>query len=170
MANTDRNNPTNNENIDLVSEVGGRCPMPGCNAELMQEKNNRTIKNYEIAHIYPHSPTTIEQNILNGVPLLYKNSPDEKENLIALCVSCHSRFDNTRTKDEYMELYNKKLQVLKNNEITNILNNHKLQDEIESVIKAIVNITSIATENDLNYDPVTIDKKLKSVLLINKVR
>lgn len=63
----DRRELTDNEQKMLLEEVGGLCPIKGCAVSLVNEKNGKYYKEYDIAHIFPQSPTDMEIIILANV-------------------------------------------------------------------------------------------------------
>ncbi len=100
------------ENVDLqhIQEVGGFCPL--CGKSLLVKKGVRVSKKYQIAHIYPNSPTEHQKKELAGLERLGTNCEDF-ENKIALCRDCHAFFDDHTTKEEYLKILNIKKQLLK---------------------------------------------------------
>src|SRR6185312_9521489 len=85
----------------FTTEVDGKCPL--CGKALFYKKGKSSFKGYEIAHIYP----------LNAKPEEVQELKDEErlssdlnafQNLIALCVECHNKFDKPRTAVEYRRL------------------------------------------------------------------
>ena len=53
-----RKDPTENQQILFLAEVNRKCPL--CGNFLLKEKKDRVNKLYQIAHIYPNSPTQEE--------------------------------------------------------------------------------------------------------------
>ncbi len=94
MGQESRIKPGRNQFARLISEVDGLCPL--CQEELIVSRNGSTTNLSQAAHIYPHSPTTSEKELLKNVPRL-SNDPESIENLIMLCPNCHHKFDNPRT-------------------------------------------------------------------------
>ena len=97
-----RDKYTESQKISLVSQVNRVCPL--CQEPLFYQKNKRTYKNYDLAHIYPLNPTLFEQKILENEPRLSDDVNDE-DNLIPLCKICHGKFDTPRTVEEYQKLF-----------------------------------------------------------------
>lgn len=99
----ERRDCTPNQEWELLDECGGLCPL--CGEPLVGNKNGRRLKLYDVAHIYPHSPTEEQLEELKGIP-----APDDVEsldNLILLCQKNHKRQDFHVTRDEYLRLYMK---------------------------------------------------------------
>lgn len=90
------------EELCLTTQVDGKCPL--CGSALFYVKKSNSYKAYELAHIYPLSPTPEEIEELKNEPLLHSdvNHPD---NIIPLCLACHGRFDKPRTAKEYREFF-----------------------------------------------------------------
>ncbi len=103
---------TPNQYTILFNEVDGLCP--DCSIQLMYEKSDSLYRRVNLAHIYPHSPTEDELEILKDVEVLSEDKEDIK-NIIWLCPNCHEKFDKPRTLEEYNYLLNlKKKFYLKN--------------------------------------------------------
>lgn len=77
--------PSPNLNLELFDEVNGLCPK--CYKPLLDNKNSKKTKLYEVAHIYPHSPRPHEIELLKSEIRLNIDS-DHEDNLIALCRDC----------------------------------------------------------------------------------
>ena len=96
----DRRTPTKYDELLLLEEVDSICPVCGISLINKQAKKK---KQFEIAHIYPNSPTKEEVKELMGVERLGSNSEDI-QNWIALCSKCHTEYDFHKTKDEYLKI------------------------------------------------------------------
>ena len=88
---TIRKDYSDNEHSILYGETSGCCPL--CTKSILFRKtgSNRINKGYEVAHIYPLNPTPAQALALAG----YSAPPDinSLENVIALCPSCHRKYD-----------------------------------------------------------------------------
>ena len=93
MGQESRIKPSRNQFAKLISEVDSLCPL--CQEELIVLRNGSTTNLSQAAHIYPHSPTTSEKELLKNVPRL-SSDPESVDNLIMLCHNCHHKFDNQR--------------------------------------------------------------------------
>jgi transcriptional regulator NrdR family protein len=156
----DRKKYTPNEYIILYNEVDGLCPL--CGIKLMYEKGNKLNKRVNLAHIYPHSPTEEEKELLKGVEKLSDNLEDIK-NIICLCPNCHKHFDKPRTLEDYNKLLNIKKNILKENDIKDTFQDYKIEDDIKKILNKLTN-DDIATDIELKYDPKVIDKKLNNTI------
>ena len=82
MGQEKRIRPSRNQFAKLISEVDGLCPL--CQEELIVSRNGSTTNLSQAAHIYPHSPTVSEEELLKNVPKL-SDDPESADNLIMLC-------------------------------------------------------------------------------------
>lgn len=74
------------DNRLYLQEVGARCPL--CGKLLIDRRQKKKVKLFEIAHIYPNRPTEEQYRTLQGLPRLGDNS-ESYDNKIALCRDCH---------------------------------------------------------------------------------
>lgn len=82
----ERKSPTAVDQQLYLKEVSFVCPL--CGKILRHRKQKKANKLYEIAHIFPNSPTEEQYEQLSGLPRLGDNS-ESFENKIALCKDCH---------------------------------------------------------------------------------
>jgi hypothetical protein len=157
------------ENLEsiLLDEVNSRCPI--CSKFLLEEKNNRTLKKYDIAHIYPSSPTPEQLEILKDVPK--PENIESKENWIALCLDCHNRQDFHTTKKDYENLYNKKQRLANQHKAKSSLSDIQIENEIVKVLQKLNTVDKKQLVN-LSYKSVSVDKKIarENSLLLNDIR
>jgi 5-methylcytosine-specific restriction endonuclease McrA len=156
----DRKKYTSNEYTILYNEVDGLCPL--CGIKLIYEKGNKLNKRVNLAHIYPHSPTISEKELLKDVELLSDNREDIK-NIIWLCPNCHENFDKPRTIDGYNNLLNIKKRILQEKDIKDTFHDYNIEDDIKKILNRLTN-DDIATDNKLEYDPKVMDKKLNHTI------
>lgn len=162
----DRKKSTPNNDLKYILEVDGKCP--NCGKYLIKDKGKRTNKLFQIAHIYPNSPTYWEAKELEGLERLGKDSEDF-ENKIALCKDCHGYYDDHKTKEEYLKLLNKKKKLLESIETKKILSDQPIEDSINSIISALTNIGGEVGKLEINA--LKISEKIENdcLLLKNKV-
>ncbi|MBI2332643.1 MAG: HNH endonuclease [Chloroflexi bacterium] len=160
MSNT-REKYSESQNISLVSQVNRVCPL--CQEPLFYQKNNKTHKNYELAHIYPLNPTLFEQKLLEKEPRLSDNVNDE-DNLIPLCKICHGQFDNPRTVEEYRKLFTIKKSLIERNTQENIWKKYSIEEEINEIIEAIYNDIQLEGDAKIDFNPKEIDDKLDETI------
>lgn len=161
----ERKKPTDAEVRLYLKEVDFHCPLCG---ELLQSKTQKKqgLKKYEIAHIYPNSPTYEQYIELDGLERLGENS-ERLENKIALCKDCHDEQDYHTTKEDYLKLLNKKKNLMNILDIGEVLDKMIIQEDIKKIINKLNNLDS-SINSELKYDPVVIDKKIKKEFLLLK--
>ncbi|WP_172681131.1 ABC-three component system protein [Pseudomonas kilonensis] len=166
MATSTRKKPTENTNILLVGEVSSRCPK--CGKGLMFTKGTTNSKKFEVAHIYPFSPTAAEKDLLKN-EIRLNEDVDHIDNLIALCFDCHNEFDNPRTIAEYREMVQLKKSIIEKNNNKKLMDDFTIEAEIVNIIDALESIASESTE--LSLEPKRVDQKInKSMSPLTKNR
>lgn len=133
----DRKKPTEKECLRYVLEVDNCCPVCG---KVITTNTADKKKLYEIAHIFPNSPTDAEKSILANVEVLGENS-ECFENKIALCRDCHKEYDENKTVAKYEEMLKLKKRLLQNFTAETDLSHNSIEKELISVI---CNISSLA--------------------------
>ena len=100
----ERESPSISDLRLYLREVNYHCPL--CGKELQSRRQKKpNQKFFQIAHIYPNSPTVEQYNILRGQERLGENC-ESFENKIALCINCHQTQDFHTTVDDYTCLIN----------------------------------------------------------------
>jgi cytochrome c553 len=165
--NQDRKSNTANFDARLLAETGNSCPL--CGKRLLGEKSGRSVKLYDIAHIYPHSPTQEQLLVLQNAPMV--EDKESFENKIALCKDCHNRQDFHTQKEEYMRLYNIKQRLIKQTKALDEASTVFIENEIEEVLRRLKD-ADIKELVPLSYDVISVDKKItkENGLLLNDVR
>lgn len=158
--------PTDNLQLILFDEVNGLCPK--CKKPLMKNKSKQKTKLFEIAHIYPHSPRPHEVELLKNEIRLNDNL-DHEDNLIALCRDCHKIFDNPRTVEGYREMIVIKKELQRLYKLKILWYENKLDNEINEVIKSLLNLKSEALA-ELSLSALKIDEKDKDLSFILKLK
>jgi len=157
-----RNNYSENEHSILYAETSGCCPL--CILPILFKKKNskKPSKGYEVAHIYPLNPTEPQAMALVGYPV----PPDINalDNVIALCPSCHTKYDKDFKLDELISLRKIKDGYLSEAKANLTASEHTIQEEVCEILDAIVVFDSDETVALLptNFDISTVDKKLKT--------
>jgi len=152
---------TENQYILLYNEVDGLCPI--CGNPLMYEKESKLYRRVNLAHIYPHSPTEAEKELLKNVEKLSDDLEDIK-NIIWLCPNCHEHFDKPRTLKGYNNLLDIKKRILQEKDIKDIFYNYKIEDDIKKILNFLTT-DDVSSNTELSYDPKVIDNKLKNTIL-----
>lgn len=165
----ERASVTDSDIRPYLREVNFHCPLCGKDLQRKSQKK-RSVKLFEIAHIYPNSPTVEQYLELKGLERLGDNS-ESFDNKIALCKDCHSTQDYHTTKEDYLKLLNKKKEYLEICALSELTSSLGLEESIEKVIDLIVNIED-SEIRQLKYNVVSIDKKFTTGerLLEAKVR
>ncbi|MYN13523.1 HNH endonuclease [Pusillimonas sp. TS35] len=146
--------------LSLCAEVNNICP--NCAQPLFRTKGGRNYKDYEIAHIYPLNPTPTEEELLKSETRLSAN-PNDAENLIPLCFSCHKVYDTPKTAENYRDLVQKKKAILLENKQRNIFLQYALEREISEIIDSLCD-SSVDFEMGSNFEAKRVDRKLDSTI------
>ena len=162
---SERINLTPNQEAELVDEVGGFCPL--CKKTLWLHKGKRTIKGYEVAHIYPHSPTQEQLVVLQNVPRVA--DVESVDNLIPLCFDCHEKQDYHTSVEDYTALYDLKRQYQGLYQARIMANESCLEPAIKRVLEALQKVDD-ADLVELTYIPVKVEEKIANKSLQRKVR
>jgi cytochrome c553 len=164
-----QNRKSNTPNFDarLLAETGNHCPL--CGEPLLGKKSGKSMKLYQIAHIYPYSPTKEQLEELQDVPMA--EDRESFENKIALCLNCHKKQDVHTQKEEYIRLYNKKQQLMRQTKAMDGASTVFIEDEIKEVLQKLKE-ADIKKLIPLSYDAISVDKKItqENGLLLNDVR
>lgn len=159
-----RDTVTENDKLILFSEVEGTCPI--CLSQLMYRKANQNSKGFQIAHIYPLNPNPDEIDLLKYEKIL-SSDPNDLDNLICLCPSCHTKFDKPRSLNGYREIVNIKENLIREANEKYIWNNTNIENEIQEIIKILETNDFDFNQNDnLNYDPKEIDGKVNRTITL----
>jgi len=119
------------EELALCAQVDGACPL--CGAPLFLKKAGRNYRQFEIAHIYPLHPTPSEVALLSNEEHL-SDDKNSSENLIPLCFSCHSMYDDGKTLDKYREMVKIKKELLREGQQKQIFLQYEIEAELNEII------------------------------------
>lgn len=154
----DRKNIGDNQNTILFNQVQGLCPF--CNNPLMYNKGDQTRKGFQVAHIYPLNPSDEEIELLKDEERLSEDV-NSLDNLIPICLNCHNKFDHPRTVEEYRILYNIKKNLIEKEKLNRYFSEYHIEEEIQQILNELFKLDITNPSIQLNYTPVTINKKLK---------
>ena len=169
----DRENPTEAEIRLYLREVNYHCPL--CGKELQyRDQTKPDQKLFQIAHIYPNSPTIEQYTNFNGLRRL-GNDCESFENKIALCLECHPTQDFHTTAQEYIQLLEIKERCLLESELDASVRSLNLEDKIVLVLQTLSTVTDEEL-SELSFDPkllankfypneVTIKRKIKNYVV-----
>lgn len=162
--------PLSKSEVQLhLIEVNNVCPLCGC---VLQQKGQKKpgAQLFEIAHIFPNSPTKEQLAVLQDVELLGDNS-ESFENKIALCMKCHTQQDYHTSRDEYVKLVSIKKRLNLEFTLKEISDTLGLEKDIKIIIDKLVDVDMDEIEK-LNYSAVYLTNKFTrdDELLKNKVK
>lgn len=155
---------TDNRDNRLLAEVESFCPI--CGIPLIEEKNGKHIKNFDDAHIYPHSPTKEQREALKGI-----TPPDDIEsidNLIPLCKRCHKSYDSFTSYTDYYNLRRIKDRISVCYDLKCGLVSIGIESEISKVLHELEGIDA-SEFVELKLDPIPIKAKIPSGTFQTKI-
>ncbi|MGD7035156.1 ABC-three component system protein [Methylotuvimicrobium buryatense] len=161
MAAKKRDGYSDNEHSILYGETGGCCPL--CTLPILFKKQGSTKPNkgYEVAHIYPLNPTPSQATALIGYPTPI--DINALENVIALCPTCHTKYDKDFKLDELIKLRKIKDGYLSEARAKQTASQHTIQEEVYEILDAIASFDFDETSlSSTNFDVSTVDKKLRT--------
>lgn len=154
--------------LHLLMEADHSCPL--CGAPLIGQKNDNGLAKYRITSIVPDAPTEELKKELGG-SIIHKDQCTSK-NKIALCIPCNNAYTANTTKDECLNLLNTKERLSRNSNALEVLDKMYLEEQIEAVIRQIANASPEQLSDELTYNAVRINEKIKksNIPLLVKVR
>ncbi|MDO9234983.1 MAG: HNH endonuclease signature motif containing protein [Aquabacterium sp.] len=154
-----RDKYTDNQHSILYGETGGICPL--CTQPILFTKpGSKPVKGYEVAHIYPLNATPAQVKILAGYPV--PADINALENVIALCPSCHTKYDKDFQLAELIMLQKIKEGFLNEAQAKLTVSKYALQEEVYDILDAIATYEVDRDDlSGLNFDLATVDEKLK---------
>jgi len=161
-----RKGPTENQHIELVSQVDAVCPC--CSKPLLNKGSEKREKRFEVAHIYPLNPTSEERALLAAEARL-AHDPNDLANLIPLCESCHGEFDKPRTVEGYRQLVAYKRQVMEREKERSLWHKYHLEREIASVVEALTKHDEDALEKT-NLDVKSVESKTQTTSPLTRTK
>jgi len=149
------------EHSILYAETGGGCPL--CTLPILFKKkgSKKPSKGYEVAHIYPLNPTQLQSAVLAGYSA--PTNINALDNVIALCPTCHTKYDKDFKLDDLIALRKIKDRYLSEAKAKLTVSEHTIQEQVCEILDAIAAFDS---DNNValsptNFDISTLDKKLK---------
>jgi len=151
------------EKLTLLFEVNEMCPL--CGNKLLIKKVKNTINLFEMAHIYPHSPSDYELELLKNEERLSEDA-DDIENLILLCSSCHTKHDKYTTVGEYRKLLKIKKQVTIERKCRELYRDYTIDKEINSVVTLLAKscLKDNKAQAKLEMSALRVDEKTDNTL------
>lgn len=154
---------TPDEKLALLFEVNEVCPL--CGKKLIVKKGKKTINLFEIAHIYPHSPSSYELELLKNEERLSKDAEDI-ENVIMLCSTCHTKHDKYTTVEEYRNLLRIKKQMTIERKCRALYGDYTIDEEINSVVALLAKscLTNSKEYQKLEMSALKVEEKADNTL------
>jgi hypothetical protein len=127
---------------------------------IKKPTSNRYTKTYEVAHIYPLNPTSLQEKALVGYPV--PSDINALENVIALCPTCHTKYDKDFALNELERLRGIKDDFLREAKAKVAASQYVIQGEINDILDAISSFEFDQSGVPQSvFDVATIDQKLK---------
>ncbi|MBQ6501404.1 MAG: hypothetical protein IJI87_08520 [Mogibacterium sp.] len=136
------NFPQNKHGFYLVSEEGSICPNDGCTRTLFVDENGHLGLLFDVVVIDPDE------------------SPDDPNNLIALCPQCAAQYKNFPSSVAMHRMKEIKKQFLEQAIDRELLSDQKVQEGVRKVVGKIPKMRPNGPV-DLNYNPVMLRKKIE---------
>ena len=156
-----RDNYSDNQHSILYGETGGTCPHCTQGILLTKPGSTKPIKGYEVAHIYPLNPTPAQIKVLVGYPV--PSDINALENVIALCPSCHTKYDKDFKLEELKKLQGIKAEFLSDAQAKLTISKYALEVEVYAILDAIAIFDYDGNDqSELNFDISSVDQKLKA--------
>lgn len=152
---------SNAEQIKLYLEVRGHCPI--CNSKIIDNNNGKEIKVGELAHIYPLNPTKKHDILINEERL--GSDVNDIENIIALCHTCHKKYDDNLTVESYREMVSLKKSLLYKTKVEEICSSERIEKELKTVLQNLTKLSKSSIEDlNENYKHIELKKKFDSTM------
>lgn len=166
----DRKAPTCNEIKLYLEEVDYLCPMCGCGKSLVNIINGDIYNQYEIAHVFPNSPTAEEKKILKDVEIDGINS-ESMDNKIALCRDCHKIYDKRKSIESYNNMLELKRQKSAAMKAKKSVSKENIEEELLKVIDVLSNIDRAVLDHTttIEYKSLMVAQKVSDDLLCNNI-
>ena len=129
--------------LSLLQECNSLCPLPECSKPLYVKKDEEKQPYFQIIQINPQKPY------------------DRLYNLLAVCPECASKLNMQKTEHDILRLAEIKRRVQRNEEVSELAAEEKIEQDITALIEKITNAESTRL-SELNYSPVELKKKFLS--------
>lgn len=126
--------------LSLLQECNSLCPLPECSKPLYVKKDEEKQPYFQIIQINPQKPY------------------DRLYNLLAVCPECASKLNMQKTEHDILRLCEIKRRVQRNEEVSELAAEEKIEQDITALIEKITNAESTRL-SELNYSPVELKKK-----------
>lgn len=129
--------------LSLLQECNSLCPLPECSKPLYVKKDEEKQPYFQIIQINPQKPY------------------DRLYNLLAVCPECASKLNMQKTEHDILRFAEIKRRVQRNEEVSELAAEEKIEQDITALIEKITNAESTRL-SELNYRPVELKKKFLS--------
>lgn len=165
----ERKNPTQSECFLYLEEVDGCCPK--CGTPFSRTEKGKFVKGYEIAHVFPNSPTPAEKIMLKNVRVAGNNSEDPL-NKIALCHNCHKYYDDNKSVELYDEMFDLKATKHKALEAKKLILNQNIESELTQIISKLASLSGLEIDGleKLEYKALKISDKIEEKYILMRKR
>ena len=153
--------------IPLLAETNYECPLS--HVKLVETVKGEPVKRYVITQIYPEDLTDELAEQFNAVHKRPMNL-NASENLIALSEKCSGDYLIAPTIDEYNRLYELKQDLSKKYRAKMTIDNAQLEEDIRSVVAALLAVDPETELTDLEYDALHIEEKVNDFILKNEIQ
>lgn len=130
--------------MSLLCDVQGACPL--CSRNLIVRRSGKTVRVFDVAHIYPLNATEHEKKILANEEIL-ADDIDSEPNFMAVCKKCHKIYDTQKTAGEYRQLVAIKKNINKAKELSATWDTQTLHRDISIVASKIGEIDENSISN-----------------------
>lgn len=153
--------------IPLLAETNYECPLS--HVKLVETVKGEPVKRYVITQIYPEDLAEELDEQFNSAHKrpMNLNSP---ENLIALSEKCSGDYLLAPTIDEYNKLYELKQDLANKYRAKMAIDNAQLEEDIRSVVAALLAVEPETELTDLEYDALHIEEKVNDFILKNEIQ
>ncbi len=142
----------------FLAEANYECPL--CHKKLVDTVKGQAVKRYRITQIFPDDldpATAAEFNAVYAAP----KRLDVPDNLIALHDECSDRYLLSPTAEEYKKLREIKEEIARNFAAKLAVNSVQLEDDIRTVLDALIQIRDASELVQSEYDALHIDEKFE---------
>ena len=159
-----RKNISEMQDLIYLEEVDFLCPL--CGKHLLTEGIKKTNKNYQIAHIFPNSPSDSDMEELCGVELLGESS-ESYENKIALCKDDHWDYDHNKTREKYNNLCKIKKEKKSQRDIKKVISSIRIEEELRNTIENLSKLSEKDIKDSLlSYEAIRVSEKIEEKYFI----
>lgn len=155
--------------MSLLCDVQGACPL--CSRNLIVRRSGKTVRVFDVAHIYPLNATEHERKILANEEIL-ADDIDSEPNFMALCKKCHKIYDTQKTAEEYRQLVAIKKNINKAKELSATWDIQTLHRDISIVASKIGEMDEKSiSKTKLSYDALKVSDKTDATFgMINEMK